>query len=105
LDGGPHADVPSPRVICGTCGCDNPDKLVFCQECGQRLGPRIAPPTPPIGLGSGLPDRPEAAAFPLPTPPFASPGPQPAARPVPAAGPVGPRCPRCGAPNDAGVRF
>ena len=25
--------------------------LVFCQECGQRLGPRVAPPTPPIGLG------------------------------------------------------
>jgi pSer/pThr/pTyr-binding forkhead associated (FHA) protein len=43
-----------PRVICGTCGCDNPGQLVFCQECGQRLGPRVAPPTPPIGVGAGM---------------------------------------------------
>lgn len=36
---------------CTTCGRENPPHLTFCQECGQRLGPRIAPPTPPIGLG------------------------------------------------------
>src|SRR5438874_56288 len=43
-------DVPSSRVVCGTCGRDNPSHLVFCQDCGARLRPRIAPPTPPIGL-------------------------------------------------------
>src|SRR4051812_30218919 len=42
-----------PNVMtCATCGRDNPGHLTFCQECGQRLGPRIAPPTPPIGLGA-----------------------------------------------------
>src|SRR5215475_1891580 len=38
-------------MTCSTCGRENPSHLTFCQECGQRLGPRIAPPTPPIGLG------------------------------------------------------
>src|SRR4051812_46319070 len=38
-------------MTCSTCGRDNPAHLTFCQECGQRLQPRIAPPTPPIGLG------------------------------------------------------
>ena len=38
-------------MTCSTCGRENPAHLTFCQECGQRLGPRIAPPTPPIGLG------------------------------------------------------
>lgn len=38
-------------MTCTTCGRENPPHLTFCQECGQRLGPRIAPPTPPIGLG------------------------------------------------------
>ena len=37
-------------MICTTCGRDNPSHLTFCQECGQRLAPRVAPPTPPIGL-------------------------------------------------------
>jgi pSer/pThr/pTyr-binding forkhead associated (FHA) protein len=37
-------------VICGTCGRDNASHLVFCQDCGARLGPRVAAPTPPIGL-------------------------------------------------------
>lgn len=40
-------------MICSTCGRENPPHLTFCQECGQRLGPRIAPPTPPIGLPGG----------------------------------------------------
>lgn len=39
-------------MTCSTCGRENPAHLTFCQECGQRLGPRIAPPTPPIGLGA-----------------------------------------------------
>lgn len=38
-------------MTCTTCGRENAPHLTFCQECGQRLGPRIAPPTPPIGLG------------------------------------------------------
>jgi pSer/pThr/pTyr-binding forkhead associated (FHA) protein len=45
-----------PRVICGTCGRDNPANLVFCQDCGARLGPRIAPPTPAIGPSSFVAD-------------------------------------------------
>jgi pSer/pThr/pTyr-binding forkhead associated (FHA) protein len=51
-------------MTCTTCGRENPPHLTFCQECGQRLGPRIAPPTPPIGLGSdyGIPDAPPAPA-------------------------------------------
>lgn len=50
-------------MTCTTCGRENPPHLTFCQECGQRLGPRIAPPTPPIGLGveAGMP---EAAPIP-----------------------------------------
>ncbi len=38
-------------MVCGTCGCNNAEHLVFCRECGQRLGPRVAPPTPAIGAG------------------------------------------------------
>ena len=38
-------------MTCSTCGRENQAHLTFCQECGQRLGPRIAPPTPPIGIG------------------------------------------------------
>lgn len=47
-------------MTCSTCGRDNPAHLTFCQECGQRLQPRIAPPTPPIGLGG-----PDAFSAPL----------------------------------------
>jgi pSer/pThr/pTyr-binding forkhead associated (FHA) protein len=59
-------------MTCTTCGRDNPAHLTFCQECGQRLGPRIAPPTPPIGLGN-------QEAFAL--------GPAPAPNAAPAASP------------------
>src|SRR5438270_3113131 len=41
------------------CGRDNPDNLVFCQECGQRLAPRTAPPA-------------ASAAGPPPTSPLAA---------------------------------
>jgi len=71
-------------VICGTCGCDNASHLVFCQECGQRLGPRVAAPTPPIGVG----------AVPV--------APAPAPAPVVPAGVV---CARCGTNNQAGIRY
>jgi pSer/pThr/pTyr-binding forkhead associated (FHA) protein len=54
------------RVICGTCGRDNPANLVFCQDCGARLGPRIAPPTPAIGPASFVADEPPLDSFPLP---------------------------------------
>jgi pSer/pThr/pTyr-binding forkhead associated (FHA) protein len=43
-------------VICITCGRDNPDTLIFCQECGQKLGAQGtiggAPPTPIVGLSA-----------------------------------------------------
>jgi pSer/pThr/pTyr-binding forkhead associated (FHA) protein len=35
------------------CGRDNPDHLVFCQECGQRLAP--APRTAPVAASAGGP--------------------------------------------------
>ncbi len=38
------------QVNCSTCGGENADHLTFCQVCGQRLRPRVAPPTPAIGL-------------------------------------------------------
>ena len=63
------------RVICSTCGGKNAEHLVFCQECGQRLGPRVAAPTPPIGL-SPAGQIPQAyAPQPLPAPqmPMANP--------------------------------
>ena len=65
-------------MICATCGCSNPTHLIFCQECGQRLGPRVAPPTPAIGIDASL-----AAAD--------------------AASRTG--CSRCGAENTPGVRY
>lgn len=55
-----------PRVICGTCGRDNPANLVFCQDCGARLGPRIAPPTPAIGPSSFVGEEAPLDSFPLP---------------------------------------
>jgi pSer/pThr/pTyr-binding forkhead associated (FHA) protein len=71
-------------VICSTCGKSNADHLVFCEDCGARLAPRIAPPTPPIGV----------------TPPPS------ALRPAaPAAPSDGLTCTRCGATSAAGMRF
>jgi pSer/pThr/pTyr-binding forkhead associated (FHA) protein len=64
-------------VLCSTCGKANADHLVFCEDCGARLQPRIAPPTPPIGV---------------PMPPSQ----------VPAEGT---KCARCGAANAPGMRF
>src|SRR3954471_9009473 len=73
---------------CTTCGRETPPHLTFCQECGQRLGPRIAPPTPPIGLGGeyGTPDAaPSRLATSLGT------GPSPVAHlPAPGAPAYGP---------------
>ncbi len=82
---------------CTTCGRENPPHLTFCQECGQRLGPRIAPPTPPIGLG-GEYGTPEGAPSRLATSlgagvsPFAG-GIVPGAAPAPALAPQAQRQP------------
>ncbi len=69
------------HVICATCGKANADHLVFCEDCGARLQPRIAPPTPPIGVPQQPPSRPSV---------------------VPAEGA---KCGRCGAQNAPGMRF
>ncbi len=116
-------------MICTTCGQDNPAHLVFCQACGQRLGPRVAPPTPPIGLSPPalnplwapqpiVPVHADARELPLgterskPDGPFVA-RPQPVAyeppRPV-ATAPLQATPPRrlcavCNAPNDEGVRY
>jgi pSer/pThr/pTyr-binding forkhead associated (FHA) protein len=62
-------------AMCATCGKANADHLVFCEDCGARLAPRIAPPTPPIGV------------------------------PMPPAAAEGIRCARCGATSAPGMRF
>ena len=71
-------------MICTTCGRDNPEHLVFCQECGQRLRPRVAPPTPPIGLAP----PPQFAAALAPAAPLAPPAPAVPGFPAPGAAPV-----------------
>jgi pSer/pThr/pTyr-binding forkhead associated (FHA) protein len=62
------------------CGRDNPSHLIFCQECGQRLAPRVA--TPASSVGGGPPTSPLAATTSAPVlganPP---PGPASKARP------------------------
>src|SRR5271165_2920452 len=63
------------------CGRDNPSHLIFCQECGQRLAPRIAATASP-----------EAA--PLPTSPLAATAATPVVAQGPPPGPAkGPRPP------------
>ncbi|PIE06183.1 MAG: hypothetical protein CSA75_00860 [Sorangium cellulosum] len=70
-------------VICDRCGRENPDHLIFCQDCGKRLqsaASRIVPPTPPKGIRAIIPDsiiaappvgQPPAAAQPAPAQPDA----------------------------------
>src|SRR5215211_6691406 len=95
-------------MTCSTCGRDNPAHLTFCQECGQRLGPRIAPPTPPIGLGVGASVN-QTTTVALHQPrtstslgmtqadPFAGPAPSPAPAPVATGAPK--RCKVCDTSN------
>lgn len=102
-------------MTCSTCGRDNPAHLTFCQECGQRLGPRIAPPTPPIGLGVGAGDDPHAPPVPIHQPrtstslgmtqsdPFAGPAPSPAPPPVATGAPR--RCKVCDTSNAPNLRY
>ena len=81
---------------CTTCGRENPPHLTFCQECGQRLGPRIAPPTPPIGLpGQEIPSR-------VPTQGVVQAGPPPA---VPPPTTTERRCRVCETLNGPGLRY
>jgi pSer/pThr/pTyr-binding forkhead associated (FHA) protein len=72
-------------VICATCGKQNADHLVFCEDCGARLQARIAPPTPPIGV----PQQPIAVSAPTSAIPNAEQT----------------KCPRCGSQNAPGMRF
>ncbi len=98
---------------CTTCGRENPPHLTFCQECGQRLGPRIAPPTPPIGLGveGGPPARDFYATNPhqAGTSLGGALANNPAVRPPQAASPsaTGPErpCRICATPNPPGLRY
>lgn len=132
LDGYLCAVVPSHGVICITCGRDNPNNLLFCQECGQRLASRGAPPTPIAGLSEPAagqvapvaPARIEARASQPPRPPSLIPQ-RPPAPEVHFVGPVdresdatsaagstaagGPAqdapCPLCGHRNPRTLRF
>jgi pSer/pThr/pTyr-binding forkhead associated (FHA) protein len=87
---------------CTTCGRENPPHLTFCQECGQRLGPRIAPPTPPIGLpGQELPPRVPTQGAGMP----ATPAPPPAHGGPPPPTTTERRCAVCDTLNVAGLRY
>jgi pSer/pThr/pTyr-binding forkhead associated (FHA) protein len=92
-------------MTCTTCGRENPPHLTFCQECGQRLGPRIAPPTPPIGLGGNEPSQ--ISAEPRAQTQLGG----VAAAQIPAASPAPPltttpkRCRVCDTVNSAGLRY
>lgn len=85
-------------MTCTTCGRENAAHLTFCQECGQRLGPRIAPPTPPIGLGGS------DAYGPPPVVPPGAPAPPVAAAPRPVPGGER-RCKVCDTVNAPNLRY
>src|SRR5690349_13604814 len=99
-------------MTCNTCGRENPPHLTFCQECGQRLGPRVAPPTPPIGLGGDPTPPPPAAGDPNKLPPrvatsfggVTAVSPSNAPNPHPATT-TERRCPVCDTVNAAGLRY
>lgn len=103
-------------VICSLCGRNNASHLVFCEECGNRLAPRVAPPTPlveapprpgaevrcgmcgtsnPLGerycmaCGQALPQPQAAPPVPVPQPAVHVPQPVPVAH-TPAPLPVAP---------------
>jgi len=101
-------------MTCSTCGRENPPHLTFCQECGQRLGPRIAPPTPPIGLGGQDAYGPPPNVQPAPRAATAlgiansAPDHTPAAPPVAAAAPATGaerRCKICDTANGPNLRY
>ncbi|HEX8794907.1 MAG TPA: FHA domain-containing protein [Polyangiaceae bacterium] len=78
-------------MICTTCGAENPSHLTFCRECGQRLAPRVAPPTPPVGVPPAAESAPSPlAATALAPPGHASQPPSPGAPPVTRQRPTAP---------------
>jgi pSer/pThr/pTyr-binding forkhead associated (FHA) protein len=89
-------------VICDRCGRNNPDTLVFCQDCGRRLtaAAAVVPPTPPAGLGMVDVHGAHAAAQPRMSRP---PAPDVHFR-VP-ADPSQTVCPVCSTRNPAGYSF
>jgi pSer/pThr/pTyr-binding forkhead associated (FHA) protein len=104
-------------VICTTCGNSNPSHVIFCEECGQRLAPKLATPTPPQGLSSSEPQESARAARPADAVRDGrhalSPVPQRPAAPeihfsrrgdAPPADDR-PACPLCGSRNQRGLRF
>ncbi len=98
-------------MTCSTCGRENPAHLTFCQECGQRLGPRIAPPTPPIGLGGSDAYGPPPTAAAAPPRVATSLGMTSAADPAPVPPPAARgaggerRCKVCDTPNGPALRY
>lgn len=75
---------------CAACGTSNPSESGFCKKCGARFGEEAAGFTPARQIidTRGV-DMPESPASVVP--------------PVKEA--AGPRCPGCGAQNDAGEKF
>jgi pSer/pThr/pTyr-binding forkhead associated (FHA) protein len=109
------------------CGRDNPGHLVFCQECGQRLAPRVSPsataaatsaPTSPLAATAASPvvvptqqqAPPNKARPPAPEVTFTrrrEPAAQDPALPVEQSNSAWPTvtCPLCGSTNQRSMRF
>ncbi|MGZ3449565.1 MAG: FHA domain-containing protein [Polyangiales bacterium] len=74
-------------MICAHCGCENPNGIAYCRDCGMSLrapAPRIAAPTPTPEVAAaagyfGPPPTPQPMAPPQPMPQPAMPAPKPAA--------------------------
>ena len=110
-------------MICATCGRDNPSHLTFCQDCGARLAPRVAPPTPPIGLhrdamgsvhpaqhapappSTDAPPRSGDAPKPRPSAPEFSFAPRQVSEPAIEKPVEKATCPTCGTQNPPNLRF
>lgn len=102
-------------VICTHCGCENPNGIAYCRDCGMSLRaapPRVAAPTPTpeLAAASGLlgPQASNLAATQIAS---RDPAPLPVAAAPPAEAPNEPSrvgevpCPRCSERSPEGSRF
>lgn len=98
-------------MICAHCGCENPNGIAYCRDCGMSLrapAPRIAAPTPTPELAAAqglipqMPQMPQMATAPQ----GAQPPPQISTlRSDQVAAVPADNCPRCGERNPDGSRF
>jgi pSer/pThr/pTyr-binding forkhead associated (FHA) protein len=105
-------------VICAHCGCENPNGIAYCRDCGMSLrapSPRIAAPTPTpeVAAAAGYYGPPAQGQPPAAPTPQAAPAPNPLAQTqvatlrsdqAPQQGMTLP-CARCGERSPEGSRF